>query len=598
MDPAFARHGFETVTNLSLGQAIKLRLSNNNNDGTIDESSTSHDSNRTQRRLEVVMNAPDNQREQLKQHFAKRVTNQARVVLDAWQQWRDTEFNDPRWLQDLREASEKLEKYAARFEVPQHQAIAGKISQLFNQPELEQAEPTAEQRTQLAGLMDELAANTQRKTDQEAQTAPRTFLRAPIYLAFNNVDSAQRIIKQMDFFGFRGQQFDNGANLIETSLKSKPQVIVIDVDFGGDTGAGIELVRQIQSAQETPIPVLFVCEREVDLATRLQAVRCGGEEFFTHSVDSGQLIEKIECYARANPQEPYRVLVVDDSKAQAAYMDLALKKAGMTPHVINDPMQLLFALDEFQPEIIIMDMYMPGCMGMELAKVIRQQDRFVGVPIIYISAEDDINKQLHAMSLGGDDFLTKPINPRHLVATLNNRGRRARTLQSLMIRDSLTELYTHTHTLHLLEAEIAKAQQGAPLTLALMDIDEFQAINESYGYPIGDRVLKSLALFLKQRLRKSDHCGRFGGEEFALVLTNTSESDARHLLNEIRERFGALRQPAGGQEFQVTFSCGLAQSRGESARALVDRARAALREAKNDGRNTVRVHRDSSPTST
>src|SRR5690606_21072111 len=112
-------------------------------------------------------------------------------------------------------------------------------------------------------------------------------------------------------------------------------------DFGGETGAGIELVRQIQSAQETPIPVLFVCEREVDLATRLQAVRSGGEEFFTHSVDSGQLIEKIECYARANPQEPYRVLVVDDSKAQAAYMDLALKKAGMTPHVINDPMQLL-----------------------------------------------------------------------------------------------------------------------------------------------------------------------------------------------------------------------------------------------------------------
>lgn len=131
-----------------------------------------------------------------------------------------------------------------------------------------------------------------------------------------------------------------------------------------------------------------------------------------------------------------------------------------------------------------------------------------------------------------------------------------------------------------------------------MDIDQFQAINENYGYPIGDRVLKSLALFLKQRLRKSDHCGRYGGEEFALVLTNTSESDARHLLNEIRERFGALRQPAGGQEFQVTFSCGLAQSRGESARALVDRARAALREAKNDGRNTVRVHRDSSSTST
>ena len=155
---------------------------------------------------------------------------------------------------------------------------------------------------------------------------------------------------------------------------------------------------------------------------------------------------------------------------------------------------------------------------MELARVIRQQDKFHSVPIIYLSAEDDINKQLHAMSLGGDDFLTKPINPKHLTSTIHNRGRRARSLLALMIRDSLTGLYNHTHTLYLLETEIAKASQnGTKLTFAMLDIDFFKKINDSYGHPIGDRVLKSLSLFLKQRLRKTDHIGRYGGEEFAIV---------------------------------------------------------------------------------
>jgi diguanylate cyclase (GGDEF)-like protein len=256
-------------------------------------------------------------------------------------------------------------------------------------------------------------------------------------------------------------------------------------------------------------------------------------------------------------------------------------------------MQIINALDEFSPEIIILDMYMPGCTGMEIARVIRQQDRFHSVPIIYLSGEEDVNKQLHAMSLGGDDFLTKPIEPKHLIATLHNRGRRARSMLALMIRDSLTGLFNHTHTLHLLDQEISRAAQKAqPLSFAMIDLDNFKKVNDTYGHPIGDRVLRSLSMFLKQRLRKTDHIGRYGGEEFAIIFPDTSVEDARNVLNEIRGRFGELQQPAGDRDFNVTFSAGVAGWQGESSQSLCERADQALYRAKDEGRNCVEAAED------
>lgn len=535
----------------------------------------------------------EDQRDKLKQHFSKRVTSQARIVLDNWQKLKDSDWADMQWLNDLKESSAKLGKFASRFEMAQHQVVANDLTDELDSIKADATSLDEQKKEKINQVISALSECTQRKSDSNDSAAPRTFLRTPIYIAINNKENAQRIIKQLEFFGFRAICFDAGEELIKAAKHDKPETIVIDVNFGGDKYSGIETIKSIQVNHETPIPILYTSDEDDDIEIRLMASRSGGEEFFHKVVDLGQLIEKIEEYTNASPLDPYKVLVVDDSRAQARYIENVLTKAGMNTCVITDPMQVLIALNEFSPEIVIMDMYMPGCTGMELARVIRQQDKFHSVPIIYLSAEDDINKQLHAMSLGGDDFLTKPINPKHLTSTIHNRGRRARSLLALMIRDSLTGLYNHTHTLYLLETEIAKASQnGTKLTFAMLDIDFFKKINDSYGHPIGDRVLKSLSLFLKQRLRKTDHIGRYGGEEFAIVLPNTSESDAKTILNEIREKFSELRQPAGDTEFQVTFSCGVASGSNENAQLICERADNALYDAKRAGRNTVRNYRE------
>ncbi len=527
----------------------------------------------------------ESQKEKLRQHFARRVTNQARIVLDTWQKIRTAPEAGAMFRDDLEAAADKLVRYAARFEMQAYFDAGQKIlTTLESWVAGEAPGPAAIEAVGVAVAT--LEQNTQRRADRRSSEPPRMYRKTPVYIALASVELATRLVRQLEFFGFRAEAFENPQALMEACALHKPETIVMDVQFGD--GAGLATVETLQERHDTPVPIIFVSEEDGSIETRLRASRCGGEEFFYPAVDPGQLIEKIETYTHNHAIEPYRVLVLDDSRAQAKFMETVLNKAGMKAHIITDPMQIIVALEDFNPEIIILDMYMPGCTGMEIARVIRQQDRFHSVPIIYLSAEDDVQKQLHAMSLGGDDFLTKPIDPKHLIATIHNRGRRARSLLALMILDSLTGLFNHTHTLYLLEQEILRARQkNQMLCFAMIDVDYFKKVNDTFGHPIGDRILRSLSMFLKQRLRKTDHIGRYGGEEFAVIMPDTRESDARAVLNDIRERFAELTQSAGDREFHVTFSCGVARWQGEPASALCERADQALYRAKNSGRNCV-----------
>lgn len=409
-----------------------------------------------------------------------------------------------------------------------------------------------------------------------------------IYLVEDDPIQASELVSQVGCFGYAIKAFTRIQDLEAAVEHARPTAIVMDIIFPEGDLAGIETMERMGGKMADPPPVIYISVVD-HVEARLQAVRSGGGAYFTKPVDAAALIDALDRLIFQPPPLPYRVLIVDDSKVHANFNALQLKKAGMKVETVNEPLKLMSPLIDFNPDLILLDMYMPECTGMELAGVIRQMEQFVSVPIVYLSAETDREKQLEAISLGADDFLTKPIEPPYLIAAVKSRIERYRKLRSLMLRDSLTGLFNHTTTKERLCQDVSRAQrQNSPLSFAMLDLDCFKSVNDTYGHAAGDRVLKSLAHLLVRRLRSTDVIGRYGGEEFAVILPNTGLEDAVILMDEIRDGFSKVHHQAGESGFSAAFSCGVASyPEFMTPQALSRAADRALYAAKSQGRNRV-----------
>ena len=420
-----------------------------------------------------------------------------------------------------------------------------------------------------------------------SRTPPASRGNNRVFFVEDGLPSVDSLASQIHYYGYEVVTFKSMSGMREALKTATPLLIIIDMSYAG-SGTDNDTVAEFQQDREIRIPVVFLSDR-ADFEARLEAVRAGGNAYITKPVSVGRLVDRIDYLAEKRPHESYRILIVDDEPLLADFHATVLQQAGMTIAVVTDPVQVLKSMTDFRPDLILMDVYMPGCSGMELARVIRQDESFIDIPIVFLSSETDINRQLTAMSRGGDDFLTKPIQPEHLIASVTYRADRHRALRSFMIFDGLTGLLNHTRTKEQLDSEVARAfRQKADHTFALIDIDHFKSVNDTHGHPVGDQVIKSLSRLLKQRLRTTDTVGRFGGEEFAVIFTDTNGPTAQKIMSELREDFSKIQQRGRGEVFSVTFSCGVASlAQGFSGSRMIDAADKALYEAKRSGRNRV-----------
>ena len=389
-------------------------------------------------------------------------------------------------------------------------------------------------------------------------------------------------------FGFEVTKA-TGTDEFESVFQSvDPDVILMDFDFPNQPRNGAQVLADMRARGEVNCPVVFYSDH-ADIGARLAAVRAGCSAYLLKPTFAAQLIEALDHVISHDDPQPYRILIIDDDLSTARYSEVVLSGHNMIVEVQNDPMHVLETLRDFAPELILMDLYMPECSGSELAEVIRQQDSYASIPIVFLSGEVSLEKQIRAMNAGGDDFLTKPIAADQLVAAVRLRVQRFRRLRSQMISDSLTGLFNHTSTREFLEKEIGRSERDqTTVCFLMMDIDHFKSVNDTHGHPVGDRVIIALSRLLRQRLRTSDIVGRLGGEEFGVILPATSLNSSEYIADEIRQSFSDINFAGARGSFNVTISIGIAAFPDYATVAdIIEAADQALYRAKRGGRNRV-----------
>ena len=408
-----------------------------------------------------------------------------------------------------------------------------------------------------------------------------------IYILEDEESVGESIRRTLSTFGYQARHFICTTELDQAIARQSPDALIVDVNLGTAQQSGLEYASSLL-ARLPQVPPLLVLTTQDDFDTQLQAARLGAVGFFSKPVDVAKLESRLErCFAQQGGT-PYRVLIVDDDYELANHYRLVLSAANMLVKVVNEPSQLLETIAQFSPEVLLLDVNMPGSSGPELAQMIRFNDDWIRIPIIYLSAETDIGLQMSALLKAGDDFVTKPISDKSLIATVFARTQRARLLSNALSRDSLTGLLKHADIKERVAVEQERAMRtGKPVSVVMLDIDHFKKVNDSYGHGVGDNVIRALANLLRQRLRRVDVIGRYGGEEFLAVLPGCSGAQAVQILEKMRQQFSRISFSSEMGDFNASLSAGVASCVELEASALIDAADKALYAAKNTGRNRV-----------
>ncbi|HYG67333.1 MAG TPA: diguanylate cyclase [Anaeromyxobacteraceae bacterium] len=305
-----------------------------------------------------------------------------------------------------------------------------------------------------------------------------------------------------------------------------------------------------------------------------------------------------------------KILVVDDSPTQLYWLAHVLAREG---HAVRSAATGADAIREVRaspPDLVFLDWVLPDMDGLEVLRAVKALPEEQFIPVIMLSAKSDLDSRVAGLRIGADDFLAKPFAEAELLAraaamlrikTLQDELREAkRLLEEQSITDALTGLRNRRCFDERLREEFERARRyGDPLAVLMIDLDHFKDVNDRYGHPVGDVVLRETAALLRISTRDPDTCARFGGEEFAVILPKTHVIGATTVAERIRSEMGAKvhAHPAPGagagelREFSVTPSIGVAVYPSDgitTPEALLGAADEALYAAKRAGRNTIR----------
>jgi diguanylate cyclase (GGDEF)-like protein len=282
------------------------------------------------------------------------------------------------------------------------------------------------------------------------------------------------------------------------------------------------------------------------------------------------------------------IIVVEDEENMRSLLSYNLEKEGYDVATANNGEEGLLQVREHHPDLIISDVMMPKMNGYDFCLALRDDVATQGIPFIFLSAKGQLPDKFEGLNRGADDYITKPFNINELLAMVKTRMKRVDIYKHIADTDELTSLLNRRALLEHLHGDIERARKfGRNLCVGFLDIDLFRKINERYGHPAADIALAKLAQTIKGMLHERDFAGRYGGEEFLVVLADKDRDKALCVLEDIRSVIEKMIFDV--PTLRVTLSIGAAcfpEDAGDMEQ-LIDASDKALLVAKHTGRNRV-----------
>lgn len=438
-------------------------------------------------------------------------------------------------------------------------------------------------------------------------------------LVVDDIETNRRLLEaRLTAEYFEVLMAEDGETCLSMARDQQPDIILLDVMMPGMDG--FETCRQLKSDSATRhIPVVMVTALD-QRSDRIRGLEAGADEFLTKPVDDVALFARVRSLLRLTSvmdelrqREAGSTTDLDEDLpanggghvlVAGANLKGAWRVADMLPERLKrtgygDPRQAIANAET--ADLIIVDLSAPQFDGLRLCARIRSDAATRQIPILGIVDEMDKRTMVRALDLGVNDVISRPLDPGELTARTGTQLKRKHYADALRdrldeslemsVRDALTGLFNRRYTVsRLRQALDGLRENGEELAVGLIDIDHFKRINDTWGHNAGDSVLKEVCGRMSSELRAIDIAGRYGGEEFLVVFIDADEASVTQAMERARKAVSAepvvLR--ASGESIDVTLSAGVAVATlGDSVESLIQRADAALYDAKHAGRNQV-----------
>ncbi len=391
------------------------------------------------------------------------------------------------------------------------------------------ATPDASQFERLTHSLEQLRTMAGRQSDNKPAQAPVHPTAADttpfdlLYLCASK-EEAEQLSESIHASGLRAEILSDAETLQIVLAGPGSKTLLINADYLGTQA--LEPVLHLSRLNRSMAPQLFVISDQSTVETRLAAMRAGAVQLFTKPIEADQLIETLQQHIHPQPSPRYRVLIVEDDQSQANFASKLLEKGDLETLTISEPLGVIEAVNRFQPDLILMDLYMPGADGIELTRMIRDRWQSAATPVVFLSGEDDPEKKLLALLAGADDFLTKPVRPQQLLATVKTRISRVRQITDVALQQTKQSIpmATRRELLNTLDMTLAEETPAvgfrALLVIRFGSETDVEAAEDASSKP---EVVSSAAEAMRPLMQAGDTLARLEYQGLALLCQRKDE---------------------------------------------------------------------------